>query len=278
MARGLRAGTRSRARSARVSDGGLGVAQVGILEEHESRKQAEKRIGSGREAAEGSGHSPAVVQAAEGHLDESTSGLSDHVHIGAYLAAQRRLRGISRDDLCRATHIPIRSLERLEDGLFDEIDDGFVRGFVRTVSDALGLDLNDTQARMSVEPDPSESGSGVVLSLARAGVMLAALTVVLGSVGLVSMAMRFGPEPRESEIVMRRDPVRALAEVHGAFEIPALAPILPPELAPAEPPGEVVAESSAGPPIGEGAASPTVEIARDSREAAESPRPAPTDP
>ncbi|MDH5565971.1 MAG: helix-turn-helix domain-containing protein, partial [Myxococcales bacterium] len=56
--------------------------------------------------------------------------------VGAYLAAQRRLRGISLDELAERTVIPRRNLERLESGAFDGNADGFTRGFVRTVSEA----------------------------------------------------------------------------------------------------------------------------------------------
>jgi hypothetical protein len=73
---------------------------------------------------------------------------------------QRELRGITRKELCQQTQIPLRSLERLETGAFDGLDDGFVRGFVRTVADALGLDLDDTLARMSPEPTSPTDSAG----------------------------------------------------------------------------------------------------------------------
>jgi cytoskeletal protein RodZ len=74
--------------------------------------------------------------------------------IGAYIARQRKLRGISLEELEALTRIPRRSLERLESGVFDADPDGFVRGFVRTVSVAIGLDADDTVARMLAEVDP----------------------------------------------------------------------------------------------------------------------------
>ena len=72
--------------------------------------------------------------------------------IGAYLRRQRVLRGMTAVELAELTRIPLRSLERLEGGLFDGETDGFVRGFVRTVASALGLDADDTVARMLQEP------------------------------------------------------------------------------------------------------------------------------
>ena len=72
--------------------------------------------------------------------------------IGAYLSAQRRLRGISIEELAHQTRIPLRSLERLESGSFDADVDGFVRGFVRTVAAALGLDADEALNRALQEP------------------------------------------------------------------------------------------------------------------------------
>ena len=83
--------------------------------------------------------------------------------IGSFLARQRRLRGISVEDLARLTRIPLRSLERLEAGAFDSTPDGFVRGFVRTVAAALGLDPDDAVNRLLREPREDEA-----LLLARA--------------------------------------------------------------------------------------------------------------
>lgn len=164
---------------------------------------------------------------------ESLAGLMEDVwgeapqsvpSIGDYLAKQRQLRGISRDELCTMTRIPMRSLERLESGAFDTLDDGFVRGFVRTVASALGLDPDDTLARMTQEPDaPLESTRRIAsVGVIRAGVLAAGLVLVLISVGLVRIAVQYLPgQDVSSDIVMRSDPVRALAEARGTFAIDA---------------------------------------------------------
>jgi cytoskeletal protein RodZ len=81
--------------------------------------------------------------------------------VGRYLARQRRLRGVSLDELAGLTKIPLRSLERLEDGAFDHQADGFTRGFVRTVAEALGLDAEEAVMRLLGEP-PS-GGEGLAL-------------------------------------------------------------------------------------------------------------------
>jgi len=120
--------------------------------------------------------------------------------IGAYLAGQRKLRGISRQDLADLTRIPIRSLERLEGGLFDNIDDGFVRGFVRTVSTALGLDPDESLTRMLPEPvGPRESPILRRIATGRVLMILGCVVVVAGSVGMVSSVIRPVPNRRAEE-------------------------------------------------------------------------------
>ena len=155
---------------------------------------------------------------------DSLSGLTDDVwsddfqavpSIGDYLTKQRQLRGISQEELCTLTRIPLRSLERLESGAFDTLDDGFVRGFVRTVASALGLDPDDTLARMTQEPEVMAVGVERFASVGvmRFGLMAAGLVLVLISVGLVRIAVQYLPgQDVTSDLVMRRDPVRELVE------------------------------------------------------------------
>lgn len=142
--------------------------------------------------------------------------------IGAYLAQQRRLRGISSEELSELTRIPLRSIERLESGSFDCDPDGFVRGFVRTVAEAVGLDPDDTVARMLSEPEVSGRSHGrprlAAGRVALVGVAVAVVAATIGVVRIVATSSRGGaaaPDVR-SEQVTRRDPVRALAEAHAA--------------------------------------------------------------
>jgi len=152
--------------------------------------------------------------------------------IGSYLRQQRELRGISRGELAAATRIPLRSLERLEGGFFDDNVDGFVRGFVRTVAEALGLDPDDTISRMLSEPCGEQLVPRDVRGYLPAVV---AGAVALGALALVIGLLRFG-SPREvtptlavaeSEVVVRRDPVHALAEAVAASSW-AVTPEAPP--------------------------------------------------
>ncbi len=141
--------------------------------------------------------------------------------IGEYLRRQRVLRGMTMVELAELTRIPLRSLERLEGGRFDGETDGFVRGFVRTVASALGLDADDTVARMLQEPSASaweRHGPGrsakqafaVVLSVLVLGCVFLGLSAVWNA--LLGDASR----PASREVVIWRDPVRALAAATGA--------------------------------------------------------------
>ena len=141
--------------------------------------------------------------------------------IGSYLARQRRLRGIEIEELSRATRIPVRSLLRLESGAFDADPDGFVRGFVRTVADALGLPPDETIARMlpeasgEAEPRSRRFGSRGL----RAALLLAALAAIGGVVWLAGArgGLSAAHFPSRNALVVRRDAVRALAAERGIF-------------------------------------------------------------
>ncbi len=102
---------------------------------------------------------------------------------GRYLAGQRLLRGISLDDLAVLTKIPRRSLERLEAGAFDHVADGFSRGFVRAVADALGLDPDEAVLRLLAEP-PDEDAAGALAGARRRFAMGLGLAVALAVVFL----------------------------------------------------------------------------------------------
>jgi hypothetical protein len=134
--------------------------------------------------------------------------------LGGWLAKQRRLRGIRLEELAALTRLPVRSLERLEAGAFDGQQDGFVRGFVRTVALAIGLDPEDAVARLLAEPD-ARPGS-------RLPEVRALVAAVIGFVGAVALAvaawqLATAPSADESEgpPLVRRDAVRALAVEEG---------------------------------------------------------------
>jgi len=144
--------------------------------------------------------------------------------IGAYLARERRLRGISVAELADLTKIPVRSIERMEAGAFDGKPDGFVRGFVRTVAVALGLDPEEAVMRMFGEPaDSAETAGASALQFDRRLLAIAALLALAVGLGLAiwgwasraPFALAGDDTPK---IVYRRDAVRALADEQARLE------------------------------------------------------------
>ncbi len=144
--------------------------------------------------------------------------------IGEYLARERELRGITLDELAESTRIPLRSLERLEAGAFDRDPDGFARGFVRTVAEALGLEPDQTVIRMLPEPGPASAGTGIPTSRT----LLLALLAAAIAVGVPWTAWHLlsgapavaevSTPSAERERIVRRDEVRLLAESVDALE------------------------------------------------------------
>ncbi len=157
---------------------------------------------------------------ASGEIDvtEPSDAASRSESVGRYLSRQRRLRGISLEELSDLTRIPIRSLERLEAGRFDGEADGFVRGFVRTVGEALGLDPDDAVARLLDEVQVESDAEGTVIPLRRAGavVLAAAVLATLLAVGRWAVGAATATGPSRAPVVYRQDPVRALADAVAA--------------------------------------------------------------
>ena len=151
--------------------------------------------------------------------DPSASGGREHVAgVGPYLAAQRRMRRISLDELADRTKIPRRNLERLEAGAFDAAPDGFSRGFVRSVADALGLDPDEAVMHLMREPPADDADvEGLRRTRAIAVRAAAAAAAVIALVLLLRLLLTLlAPVARsghgEPEMVYRRDAVRSLAD------------------------------------------------------------------
>lgn len=188
--------------------------------------------------------SKGMLRASDHGLPPTTSGADDvgaATSIGDYLKRQRLLRGVSIEDLAATTRIPLRSLERLEAGYFDGVTDGFVRGFVRTVALALGLDADQTVARMLDEPVARrwdrEGGGGLWRKQVLALVALVAATAI-GVLVLRAGWNRLvggGSASPERQVVIWRDPVHQLARDVAAGRVvfpPPAVTEAPPEPAP----------------------------------------------
>jgi len=141
--------------------------------------------------------------------------------IGEYLRRQRLLRGVTAEELARLTRIPLRSIERLESGQFDGQSDGFVRGFVRTVADALGLDVEDTVSRMLEEPISSareardETGRVLRRRLSAAAVLILLSLIIFAGRVVWERGGEGAAGGGARDFVVWRDPVRALAQATG---------------------------------------------------------------
>lgn len=63
---------------------------------------------------------------------------------GSRLKEERQRRELSLEDVARVTKIPVRSLEHLEAGRFDQLPGPvFVRGFLRSYARCVGLDAEE---------------------------------------------------------------------------------------------------------------------------------------
>jgi len=148
---------------------------------------------------------------------------STDASIGQYLAGQRRLRGISLDDLADLTKIPRRSLERLEAGAFDRNPDGFARGFVRTVAAAVGLDPEEAVMRFLGEPPVADEEMGAQRTrwLVASVAMALALVAAAGILWVWRLPVSISETTEDGpEIIYRRDAVRALADAQAGQSKP----------------------------------------------------------
>jgi cytoskeletal protein RodZ len=68
--------------------------------------------------------------------------------VGQFLRRQREARGMSLEEVARATRVPLASMERLEAGQFDELPgEVFVRGFLKSYARAVDVPIDEALAR-----------------------------------------------------------------------------------------------------------------------------------
>ncbi|HET9957806.1 MAG TPA: helix-turn-helix domain-containing protein [Polyangiaceae bacterium] len=68
--------------------------------------------------------------------------------VGQYLREQRESRGMSVEEISRATRVPVSSVERIEADRYDELPgEVFVRGFLKSYARALGVPADEVMAR-----------------------------------------------------------------------------------------------------------------------------------
>jgi cytoskeletal protein RodZ len=123
--------------------------------------------------------------------------------IGQYLRRHREERAMSREEVSRATRIPVASLERLESDHFDDLPgEVFVRGFLRAYARALAIPVDDVLARYTssrrvawVTPLPMTSPIQKTQSR-RFGVAIAFVVLLI----LFTLALSIVLKPRGSDI------------------------------------------------------------------------------
>lgn len=80
---------------------------------------------------------------------------------GEYLRNKREQAAIELHSVAQQTRIPVRSLRHLEEGAFDKLPaDIFIRGFLRSYADCVGLDRGEVLERyreLGIKP-PAFSG------------------------------------------------------------------------------------------------------------------------
>ncbi len=129
------------------------------------------------------------------------------MHIGRSLREARENRGLSLDDVERALKIRPRHLDALEQERFDLLPgDAYVRGFLRSYADFLGLEgqrfADDYRARFpDAEPVFEFAPAPLAQPLVSRGLKTAA--VVAACIGLLGLlAWRLESQPRRSAAPM----------------------------------------------------------------------------
>lgn len=122
--------------------------------------------------------------------------------IGRHLKSAREARGMSVEEIARATRIPIASVERIEADHFDDLPgEVFVRGFLRAYARAVSMPVDDVLARYTasrrvawVTPVPIASPQGQSSRPAgrRVGVAIAFVLLLI----LFTVAMSIVLRPR----------------------------------------------------------------------------------
>lgn len=112
----------------------------------------------------------------------------DYVEFGRYLSQQRELRGMSREEVSRATKISVRLLSALEEGQLERLPARvFVINHLRAYAQAIGLSAEDAVLRfeeIDQAPDTPPLPAPGRSRRSRAFLALAVLLLLLAVAGL----------------------------------------------------------------------------------------------
>ncbi len=106
----------------------------------------------------------------------------DYADFGKFLTQQRELRGMSRDEVARATRIPMSVILSLESGQVEKLPARvFVVNYIRAYARVIGLSPDEAVLRYE-EVDSTVKTIPPPAALERARQKSALLTLVLGAV------------------------------------------------------------------------------------------------
>jgi cytoskeletal protein RodZ len=118
--------------------------------------------------------------------------------IGRYLRSVREARGMSVEEVSRATRIPIVSIERIEGDHFDDLPgEVFVRGFLKAYARAVHASVDEVLARYTacrrvawVTPLPISSTADTRSPGRRVGVAIAFVLLLILFTVAISIVLR----------------------------------------------------------------------------------------
>ncbi|HEX8706284.1 MAG TPA: helix-turn-helix domain-containing protein [Myxococcaceae bacterium] len=123
----------------------------------------------------------------------------DYVDFGKYLAQQRELRGMSRDDISRATKIPPSLIVALEEGQVERLPARiFVVNYVRAYASVIGLAPDEAVLRYEEVDKATPAPSPAALEKERRKRAWVGLTVFLfvAALGVYAFLVVTGKLPR----------------------------------------------------------------------------------
>jgi len=167
--------------------------------------------------------SSSVVRRASRAPGDGSAGIETRGDLAAFLTAGRTARGLTREHVARVTRIQLRTIERLEEGRFDELPaDVFVRGFIRNYALCVGLSVDDALARyaacgFAAAPVASPQAQALIDTMAP----LAPVAARTSSVVVV-------PNVRASQRLATVTPPAEVAVVAAPAPAPAPTPIAAP--------------------------------------------------
>ena len=124
--------------------------------------------------------------------------------VGQFLRRLREAKGMSVEEVSRATRVPVSSVERIEADRFDELPgEVFVRGFLKSYARALGVAGDEVLARYTasrrvawVTPLPLSSANPKPARGRRFGVAIAFVLLLI----LFTLALSIVLKPRGDDM------------------------------------------------------------------------------